>query len=328
MSIIYHENDANLGVLSSKTVGIIGYGNLGRPVARNLRDSGIRLLIGLREDETRDHAREDGFEPQDIQQVIPRSHILLLMLPDEVLPEVYLEAISPALQRGHLLVFASGYNIAFGFVEPPPFIDVGMIAPRTIGAAVRTRYLDGSGFVSFVGVGQDATGTTWESLLALAKAMGSLKAGAIEISMVLEAQLDLFVQQAILPAFHHVMTTAVQVLLEDGYPAEAVMTDLILSGEFSDYLSRVEQGGLLHAMRLSSLTGQYGIFSRLSRFKELKLEGLMEATLADIRSGDFSKEWAREYEAGYPSLGALLRAQEDDDLLALEQQTLGLLRGK
>ncbi len=328
MSIIYHENDANLGVLSSKTVGIIGYGNLGRPVARNLRDSGIRLLIGLREDETRDHAREDGFEPQDIEFVIPRCHILLLMLPDEVLPEVYLEAISPALQRGHLLVFANGYNIAFGFVEPPPFIDVGMIAPRTIGAAVRTRYLDGSGFFSFIAVGQDATGTTWESLLALAKAMGSLKAGAIEISMDLEAQLDLFVQQAILPAFHHVMTTAANVLLEVGYPAEAVMTDLILSGEFTDYLSRVAQGGLLQAMRLSSLTGQYGIFSRLSRFKELKLEGLMEASLEDIRSGNFSKEWAREYEAGYPRLAALLRAQERDKILAIEQQTLELLRGK
>ena len=327
MSIIYHENDARLKVLSGKTVGIIGYGNLGRPVARNLHDSGIRLLIGLREDETRDHAREDGFKPQDIQEIIPKSHILLLLLPDEVLPEVYLETISPALERGHLLVFANGYNIAFGFVEPPPFVDVGMIAPRTIGAAVRTRYLDGSGFFSFVGVGQDATGTTWESLLALAKAMGSLKAGAIEVSMRQEAQLDLFVQQAILPAFHHVMTTAAHVLLEVGYPAEAVMTDLILSGEFTDYLSRVAQGGLLHAMRLSSLTGQYGIFSRLPRFKELKLEGLMEATLEEIRSGDFSKEWAREYEAGYPHLGALLRAQESHELWALEQQILDLLRG-
>lgn len=328
MSIIYHENDGNIGVLSNKTVGIIGYGNLGRPVARNLRDSGIRLRIGLREDETRDHAREDGFEPQDIQDAVARSHILLLMLPDEVLPEVYLESISPALQRGHLLVFASGYNIAFGFVEPPPFIDVGMIAPRTIGAAVRSRYLDGAGFFSFVGVGQDATGTTLESLLALAKAMGSLRAGAIEIPMELEAQLDLFVQQAILPAFHHVMTTAAHVLLEVGYPAEAVMTDLILSGEFTDYMSRVAQGGLLQAMRLSSLTGQFGIFSRLPRFKDLNLEGLMEATLDVIRSGDFAKEWAREYEAGYPRLGALLREQESDELLALEQQTLDLLRGK
>ena len=327
MNRVYHENNANLNVLSGKLVGIIGYGNLGRPIANNLRDSRISVLIGLRDDETRDHAREDGFEPLDIGDVIPRCHILLFMLPDEVVPEVYLETVSPVLQRGHLLVFASGYNIAFGYVEPPPFVDVGMIAPRTIGAAVRARYLEGSGFFSFVGVGQDATGTTWESLLALAKAMGGLRLGAIEIGLDQEAQLDLFVQQAILPAFHHVMTTAVQVLLEFGYPPEAVMTDLILSGEFTDYLARAAQGGLLQAMRLSSLTGQYGIFSRLPRFKELKLEGLMEATLEEIRSGDFSTEWAREYENGYPRLDSLLRAQEQLDLWNLERRTLMLLRG-
>ena len=326
MATIYREEDANLNVLSGKTIGIIGYGNLGRPVANNLRDSSVRVLIGLRLDETRDHAREDGFEPQDIEKVIPRCHVLLLLLPDEVLPEVYLEKVSPFLQRGHLLVFASGYNIAFGFVEPPPFVDVGMIAPRTIGAAVRTRFLDGSGFFSFVGVGQDATGSTMETLLALAKAMGSLRAGAIEISMEQESQLDLFVQQAILPAFVHVMTTAAAVLLELGYPPEAVLMDLVISGEFTDYLSRASQRGLLHALRLSSLTGQYGIFSRLHRFKELKLEGLMESTLAEIRDGDFAIEWSREYEQGYPRLASLLQAQERQHLYALEQGTLGRLK--
>ena len=326
MATIYREEDANLNVLSGKTVGVIGFGNLGRPIANNLRDSGLRVLVGLREDETRDHAREDGFEPQDIEKVIPRCHILLLLMPDVVVPEVYLEKISPYLARGHLLVFFSGYNIAFGFVEPPPFVDVGMIAPRTIGAAVRSRFLDGNGFYSFVGAGQDATGTTLETLLALAKAMGSLRAGAIEMSLEQESQLDLFVQQAILPAFQHVMTTAADVLLDEGYPVEAVMMDLIISGEFTDYLWRASQRGLLHALRLSSLTGQYGIFSRLHRFKELKLEGLMEATLDEIRSGDFSIEWSREYENGYPRLTRLLQEQEQRRLWALEQGTLDRLK--
>ncbi len=326
MTTIYREADANLNLLSGKAVGIIGYGNLGRPLANNLRDSRVRVMIGLREDETRDHARQDGFSPTDIERVVPRCHILLLMLPNVVLPEVYLESISPYLQRGHLLVFASGYNIAFGFVEPPPFVDVGMIAPRTFGAAVRSRYLNGSGFYSFVGVGQDATGTTLETLLALAKVMGSLRAGAIEVSLEQEAQLDLFVQQAILPAFQHVMTTAAALLLQHGYPPEAVMLDLIISGEFTDYLSRASQNGLLHALRLSSLTGQYGIFSRLHRFKELKLEGLMEATLEEICQGDFAVEWSREYDNGYPRLTSLLQAQEQLTLWALEQGTLDRLK--
>ncbi len=326
MATIYREEDANLNVLSGKTVGIIGFGNLGRPTANNLRDSGLRVLVGLRHDETRDHARQDGFEPQDIERVVPRCHILMIMLPDVVVSEVYLEKISPYLARGHLLVFASGYNIAFGFVEPPPFVDVGMIAPRTIGAAVRSRFLDGNGFYSFIGLSQDATGTALETLLALAKAMGSLQAGAIEMSMEQEAELDLFVQQAILPAFQHVMTTAADVLLDEGYPAEAVMMDLIISGEFTDYLWRASQRGLLHALRLSSLTGQYGIFSRLHRFKELRLEGLMEATLEEIRSGDFSIEWSREYENGYPRLTRLVEEQERRRLWALEQDTLERLK--
>lgn len=327
MTVIYHEDDGNLNLLSGRTVGVIGYGNLGRPVALNLRDSGARVMIGVREDETREQAIVDEFEPLAIEEMVTKCHILLLMLPDEVLPEVYLEAVSPSLQRGHLLIFASGYNVAFGYIEPPPFVDVGMIAPRTIGAAVRSRYLDGRGFYSFVGVGQDATGTAWDVVLGLAKAMGSLRAGAIELTMEQEAELDLFVQQAILPAFHHIMTTAAHVLLEVGYPPEAAMMDLYISGEFTDYLSRASQQGLLHALRLSSLTGQYGIFSRLERFKELKLERLMEVTLEEIRSGDFSKEWAREYEDGYPRLRNLIRTQERIDLWELEQQTIDMLQG-
>ena len=326
MAAIYREDDADHKILSGKTIGVIGFGNLGRPLANNLRDSGLRVLVGLRRDETRDHAREDGFEPQDIEKLVPRCHILMLLLPDVVVPEVYLEQISPYLARGHLLVFFSGYNIAFGFVEPPPFVDAGMIAPRTIGAAVRSRYLDGSGFYSFVDAWQDSTGTTLETLLALAKAMGSLRAGAIEVTVEQEAQLDLFVQQAILPAFQHVMTTAAALLLEQGYPAEAVMMDLIISGEFTDYLGRASQRGLLHALRLSSLTGQYGIFSRLRRFKELKLEGLMESTLEEIRNGDFAIEWSREYENGYPRLTRLLNEQERQRLYALEQGTLDRLK--
>jgi len=326
MTRIYREQDGNLNVLAGKTVGIIGFGNLGRPVANNLRDSGLRVMVGLRDDKTREDAREDGFAPQEIAAVIPRCHILMLLIPDEVIPEVYLDSVAPHLARGHLLVFASGYNIAFGFVEPPPFVDVGMIAPRTIGAAVRSRYLDNSGFFSFIGAGQDSTGTTMEILLALAKAMGSLQAGAIEMSPKQEAQLDLFTEQAILPAFHHVMTTAAELLLETDFPPEAVMLGLIISGEFSDYLARASEKGLLHALRLSSLTAQYGIFSRLFRFQELKLENLMEATLEEIRNGDFSIEWAREYENGYPRLTRLLRAQEQLPLWTWERATLQELK--
>ncbi len=327
MTVIYHEEDGDLDYLAGKTIGIIGYGNLGRPFALNLRDSGFKAIIGIREQARGATARADSLRTASIEDIARESNILLLMLPDEVMPQVYLEKISPHLTQGKTLIFGSGYNIAFGFIEAPPFVDVGLIAPRMLGTAVRERYLSEQGFYSFVAVGQDATGQAWPTVLALAKALGSLRAGALEVSIEQEAQLDLFIQQAILPALHHIMTTAAHLLLRLGFPPEAALMDLYISGEFTEYLERSADSGLLHTLRLSSLTGQYGIFSRLARFNALKLERLMEVTLEEISSGEFSREWSKEYADGYRRLQSLIKDQERMDLWELEQQTLDLLRG-
>lgn len=328
MTVVYHEADGDLSVLQGRQIGVIGYGALGRPVCLNLRDSGLQVLVGLKADDDTARVENDRFAYGRMETIAERCDILLMMVPDEVMPQVYLEKISPYLKRGDTLIFASGYNVAFGYIEPPPFVDVGLIAPRTIGAAVRERYLSGEGFYSFVAAGQDASGNIWQTILALAKAMGSLQAGAVEISMEQEVELDLFIQQAILPALHQVMTTAAHVLLSKGYPPEAAIMDLYISGEFNDYLQRAAQSGMLHALRLFSLTGQFGIFSRLERFNDLKLERLMEITLDEIRNGDFSQEWAREYADGYPRLRKLVRQQESMDLWEMEQQTIEMMRRK
>ena len=327
MTVVYHEDAGNLDVLNGKTIGIIGYGNLGRPIALNLRDSDIQVQIGLKADESPAIVEADGLPYASIDTVARNSTIILMLIPDEVMPQVYIDKVSPNLKRGDTLIFSSAYNVAFGYIEPPPFVDVGLIAPRTIGAAVRERYLSGEGFYAFVAAGQDASGAIWDTILAVAKGIGALNAGAVEVTMEQEAQLDLFIQQAILPAFHHIMTTAASLLLAKGYPPEAAMMDLYVSGEFNDYLESAAESGLLHALRLSSLTGQFGIFSRLQRFNELKLERLMEITLDEIRDGQFSKEWAKEYADGYPRLRKLLKQQEGMDLWELEQQTIEMLKG-
>lgn len=327
MTVIYYEEDGDLDILRDKRIGIIGYGSLGRPIALNLRDSGLRVLVGQRESESAAIVEGDSLPHASIAEVASASDVMMLLLPDEVMPQVYLQSVAPHLKKNDTLIFASGYNVAFGYIEPPPFVDVGLLAPRTLGAAVRERYLSGDGFYTFVAAGQDASGHIWDVILALAKGIGSLEAGAVEITLEQEAELDLFVQQAILPAIHQVMTTAARLLLSRGYPPEAAMMDLYVSGELNDYITRAAQGGLLQALRLSSLTGQFGIFSRLERFNELKLERLMEVTLDEIRTGQFSKEWAREYEAGYPRLRKLLKQQEGMDLWELEQQTIEMLRG-
>lgn len=326
MSVIYTEADGNRALLHTRQVAVIGYGNLGRPMALNLRDSGVNVVVGIRNLDAYDVVAADGLRATTIASAVQNSHLILLLLPDEVMSQVYLSDISPHLKRHHSLIFASAYNVAFGFIEPPPFVDVGLIAPRTLGPAVRERYLNGQGFYSFVAVGQDASGQIWETILALAHALGTLKAGAIEITMEQEAELDLFTQQAILPAVHHILTTAAHLLLEKGYPPEASILDLYISGELNDYLHRAAESGLMPAIRQASLTGQYGLFSRLERFKDLKLERLMEITLEQIRDGGFAREWAREYTDGYPRLRKLLKQQERDDLWELEQQTIDLLR--
>ena len=327
MTVVYYEDAGDIEFLRDKLIGVIGYGGLGRPIALNLKDSGIKVIVGQRPEESTAILEADGMQYATIEQVARACTVLLMMLPDEVMPEVYLKDVAPHLLRGNTLIFASGYNVAFGFIEPPPFVDVGLVAPRTIGAAVRDKFVSQEGFYSFVAAGQDSTGQVWQTVLALAKGIGSLRAGAVEITMEQEAELDLFVQQAIFPAFHNIMVTAANLLLSKGYPPEAAMMDLYISGEFNDYLERATEAGLLHALRLSSLTGQFGIFSRLERFRELKLERLMEVTLDEIRQGAFSREWAKEYADGYPRLKKLLRQQEDMDLWELEQQTIELLRG-
>lgn len=327
MSMIYHEDDGDMSVLADKVIGVVGYGHLGRPMALNLRDSGLNVQVGVRAESTRIQVMEDGLRVRSIEDTVRSSDILMLMMPDEVMPQVYLESISPNLKRGDTLIFASGYTVAFGFIEPPPFVDVGLLAPRTLGEAVRDHYLKNEGFYSFIAAGQDASGTIWSTLLALAKASGSLKAGAVEITMEQEAELDLFLQQAILPVLHHTLTTAARLLLEMGYPPEAAMMDLYISGELTDFMQRASTSGMLHALRLASLTGQYGIFSRMERFRELKLERLMEVTLEEIQAGDFAKEWAKEYSDGYPRLRKHLHEQEQMDLWDLEMQTIEMLRG-
>lgn len=326
MTIIYHEQDANPQFLQGKPVAVIGYGNMGRPMALNLRDSGVEVIVGVRNDAAGEQARQDGMNVTTIPDAVQQTLIALMTVPDEVMPTVYLEQVSPYLRKGDALVFASAYNVAFGFIEAPPFVDVGLIAPRTLGDAVREHYMSGKGFHSFVSVGQDASGQAWDVVLSLAHALGTLKAGAIEINFEREAELDLFIEQAVLPAFQQVMMTAAKLLIDKGYPPEAVFADLYLSGEFVDYLGRAGKHGLLDAIRFTAPHTQYGLLSRMERFDDLKLERLMEVTLSQIKDGTFSQEWAKEYANGYPRLSKLYEERRRLELWDLEQQTIELLR--
>lgn len=326
MTMVYHDEDGNVEYLRGKRIGVIGYGNMGSPMALNLRDSGVSVIVHEPRSERRAQAVADGFTPVEIAELVTQSDIIMPLLRDEAMPKIYLEGVSPHLRRGQTLIFSSAYNLTFGFIEAPPFVDVGLVAARTHGAAVREHYLSGEGYASFVAVAQDASRNAWQNVLAIAKAAGALKVGAVEIRFEQETELDLFLQQAVLPVLHHVVITAAELLMKLGFPPEAVFTELYLSGETADYLRQAASAGLLKALDAQSLTAQYGILSRYERFNDLKLERLMEITLEEIRGSKFAQEWSKEFNADYPRLRTLLKNRQSMELWELEQQTLDLLR--
>ena len=326
MTVVYHDADGDLNVLRGMQVAVIGYGNMGRPIALNLRDSGVSVIVSEPNPEKHALVEADGFHATPIADAVRAAQIVMILVRDEQMPSLYLYEISPHLQRGQTLLFSSAYNVAFGFIEAPSFVDVSLVSAKTLGAAVRERFLSGEGFASFVAVAQDASRNAWPVVLAVAKAMGALRGGAVEIRFEQEAELDLFVQQALLPLFHQAMMTAVRLLNERGYPPEAVFTELYLSGEVSDYLRWASTLGLMGALELQGLTAQYGMLTRMDRFSDLKLERLMEQTLSDVRDGRFAQEWSREYNGDYPRLRQLLKQRKAMELWALERETIDALK--
>ena len=296
MSGIYHDHDADLGVLSGCTIAVVGYGNQGRSQALNLRDSGLRLIVGNIMDASLERAQEDGFEALPIADACARADVIMLLVPDEVMPEVFEKDVAPHLQPDKVLDFASGYNVAFGLIKPPDFVDVVLVAPRMIGPGVRDTFVSGEGFASFVSVHQDASGQAKARMLALAKGVGSTRAGCIEMSMHDEASLDLFTEQGFGPAFGNVMMAAVDTLIEAGYPPEAVLLELFLSGALAYTFQKIREVGMLAQMDFHSHTSQYGSMTRGAKFASLipTLKEKMKESLEEIRSGRFSEEWSTD----------------------------------
>jgi ketol-acid reductoisomerase len=321
VSRIYHDQDADLGVLARQTLALIGYGNQGRSQALNLRDSGLQVIVGNVGDESLTRARDEGFEATPIAQACARADAILLLVPDEVMPEVYERDVAPHLRSGNLLDFASGYNIAFGLIRPPADIDVVMVAPRMIGPGVRDAYVDGRGFPSFVGVHQDASGQARQRMLALAKGVGSTRAGCIEMSFRDEACLDLFTEQGFGPAFGRVLTTAVETLVDAGFPPEAVLLELYLSGELAYTFEKIREVGLLRQMDFHSHTSQYGSITRSGRFAHLAgpLKERMQEVLEDIRSGRFAEEWSGQQASAQQTFAKIREVRDQTPYAAWEQ---------
>jgi len=288
---IFTSDAASLEPLNDATIAVIGYGNQGRAQALNLRDSGMQVIVGNRNDEYQKTALKDGFEVFDIRNAVAEAEFVLLLIPDEILPSVFKAKIKPHLKTNSALVFASGYSIAFNQITPPQDVDLLLVAPRMIGVGVRERYLTREGFYCLVGVHQDSSGKALDRTLALTLAISRLQKPAIEVTFKEEAILDLFNEQAFGPAFGRVLLTAISVLIENGLPPEAVLTEMYLSEEMAYTYKKMAQVGLVRQTLYHSQTSQYGAMSRGMRFLRMGLKGRMQKIYNEIASGAFAHEW-------------------------------------
>jgi len=305
---VYYDSDADLGVLQNKTLAVIGYGNQGRAQALNMRDSGLNVVVGNRRDDYWNLATRDGFKVLSIAEAAEIADVICMLIPDDVQPPVYDQFIKTYLGRGKTLDFASGYNLYFSHILPPEEADVVMVAPKMIGQSVRDLYVKGSGGPALVGVQRNASGWAHQTALAIAKAIGATRVGAIESSVEEETITDLFAEQTLDGPFLLSMQTAFDVLVDAGYNPEVVLLELYSSGEVIEVLKDIVTAGLYRQLDNHSTTSQYGQLTRAPMIVSQNTKTIYQQILDDIKNGKFSEEWELEREAGYSKLTQLKKA--------------------
>ncbi|HZJ25468.1 MAG TPA: NAD(P)-binding domain-containing protein [Acidimicrobiia bacterium] len=297
MTKIFYEADASLEALRDRQVAVVGYGNQGRSWALNLRDSGIAVQVCVRSDASAEQAREEGFDTTEITAAND-ADVICVLVPDDVIPTIGLTPRPDACT-----IVASGYTPAFERFTPAG--DLGMVAPRMLGPEVRECYIEGNGFITAIGVEHDETGHALERVLAVALAIGGLREGAIELTLEQEAILDLGVEQVLSPALAAVNEAFVGTMTDRGIPIEAIITELVLSGEVERTYRLLRERGFAVQSEYHSPTSQYGQLSRRGQYDHLDVRATMERLTDDISSGRFADEWDAERDEGYPVLSEL-----------------------
>jgi ketol-acid reductoisomerase len=324
MAKLFFDPDGDLSFLDGKTVSVLGYGNQGRAQAQNLRDSGVSVVVGNTRDASFKAAVADGFETYEVDEAVKKAHYHLLLVPDEVMPQVFEQSVLPHLNSGQAIVVSSGYNVTYGFLKYPANVDVLMVAPRTIGTGVRSHFLDGTGFPSLIGVQQDATGHAEKIMLALTKGIGSLKKCAIESSCDEETLCDLFNEHY---GGLYQLRRAYELLVEAGASPEAAMLEFWVSGEGADVGEVMQSHGLFGQVVLHSRTSQYGqlVTGRLTADEEEAERKRLRKLIAGIKDGTFAREWTLEQQAGNPMLNLVYKQTMSHPMVGEEERLLRVL---
>lgn len=311
----YYDQDCNLGVLDGKTVAIIGYGSQGHAHAQNLKDSGVNVVVGLRETSANvAKAKEAGLTVMGIEEAAQAGDLVMMLVPDELAADIYKDQVAKHMKEGNVLMFAHGFNIHFNQIKPAANIDVIMVAPKGPGHTVRSQYLEGKGVPSLIAIHQDASGKAKDYALAYASGIGAGRAGILETSFKEETETDLFGEQAVLcGGVCELMKAGFDTLVEAGYEPEMAYFECI--HEMKLIVDLINSGGF-DMMRYSiSNTAEYGDYRTGKRLITEDTRKEMKQVLTEIQDGTFASEFIQEFKAGGQAKFLATRRNESEHLL-------------
>ncbi|MCG3114518.1 MAG: ketol-acid reductoisomerase [Candidatus Manganitrophus sp. SA1] len=306
---IYYDQDADASLLREKQIAIVGYGSQGHAHALNLMDSGLKVVIGLREGRSWDKAARAGLKVMPVADAVKSSEIVMILTPDEVAADLYQNEIAPNLKTGAYVAFAHGFNIHFGQVVPREDINVFMVAPKGPGHLVRSEFTKGSGVPSLIAIHQDPSKQTKAIALAYAKGIGGTRAGVLETNFREETETDLFGEQTVLcGGLTSLITAGYETLIEAGYSPEMAYFECL--HEVKLIVDLVYEGGISNMRYSISNTARYGDLTRGPRIITDETKKEMKKILNEIQSGQFAKEWILENRARRPVFNALAKKGE------------------
>ena len=312
-----YDKDADLSKLDGKTVAVIGYGSQGHAHALSLKDSGVDVVVGLREDSPSvQKAQSDGLRVLPVADAASEGDIVMILLPDEKQADVFESEIRDGIAPGNLLMFAHGFSVHFGQIDPGPEVDVGMVAPKSPGHLVRRQFVDGNGVPGLVAIDRDTSGNARDLVLAYAKGIGCTRAGVIETTFKDETETDLFGEQAVLcGGVSELVRAGYETLVDAGYDPRLAYFECL--HELKLIVDLMYEKGITGMRYSVSNTAEYGDLTRGKRVIDDRARAAMRDILAEIQSGEFAREWIAENKAGQENF---LRMREEEKGHQIERE--------
>ena len=325
MATIYYDSDADPDLIKGHHVAVIGYGSQGHAHALNLKESGADVIVGLRKDSSSwAKAEEDGLKVMEVADAVRWANVTMLLVPDELMADLYEEEVAPNLDEGDALLFAHGFNVHFGAITPPGDVDVLMVAPKGPGHLVRRTYTEGSGVPCLVAVHQDATGSALPLGLSYAHGIGGTRGGVLETTFQEETETDLFGEQVILcGGVSELIKASFETLVEAGYQPESAYFETL--HELKLIVDLLYEGGLSYMRYSISNTAEYGDYTRGRRIITDETRQEMRKVLAEIQSGAFANEWMAQAREGAPHLLEQRQANRSHQIEEVGAQLRGLM---